>query len=99
MAGEGLVTVEPLEAVAVGEAADFLNRLLRPLGTEQVEDAEVLPGARRGVDPGHIALVALRRLADAEAPLVAGLLEAAAVPDQPEVVGEVERVEELVRRR
>ena len=53
-----------------------------------------MPGG--AVDPRYEATVALGRLADAKAPVVAPALEAAPVPDQLEVGGQVERVEELV---
>ena len=90
MAGEGPIAVESLEAVAVREAANFLQDLRRFAAAEAIEDAQMLLGARRRVDPGNEALITLRRLADAETP---------AVPDEFEVVGEIERIQKLVRRR
>jgi len=57
----------------------------------------VFAACAAGVDPGHETLVALRWLAGLEAPLLSLLMEAAPVPDELEVVGEVERIEVLVR--
>ena len=50
----------------------------------------MLLGARRRIDPGNKALIALWRLANAQTP---------AIPDEFEVVGEIERIQILVRRR
>ena len=99
VAGEGHMTVELLKAVAMSESADFRHGLGRPAETQQVEDSETLLGSRRSIDPRHETLVALWRMADAESPVVPLLLKPAAMPDQLEVVGEVERVEVLMGRR
>src|SRR5207245_7332817 len=99
VAGEGQIAVKFLEAVAVRETAYLLQYLGRPAGAREVEHTQVLLGARWGVDPGDITLIALGRLADTEPPIVPLLLKASAMPDELEVIREVQRVEVLVRRR
>src|SRR5262249_18735433 len=99
MTGESQIAVELLEAVPVRKSADLLQRPGRLAAAQQIEDAQALPRARRGVDPGYKALVDLRGQADGEAPVVPLFLKAQAVPDQLEVVREVERVEVLVGGR
>src|SRR3546814_3153081 len=65
----------------------------------QQEYAHVLRRPRRCVDPRYIAPVALERLAHAEAGAAGEVAIIAAIPGRIVVVGIVERVVELVRRR
>src|SRR4051794_31228525 len=59
----------------------------------------MLLGLRRRIDPWHPAIIAIRRLSYAEAPVAHSFLKTFAVPRQLEVVGKVERIDEAVRRR
>jgi hypothetical protein len=99
MMGEGAVAVELLEAVAVRITADLCEGVFGLSSAEEIEDAETLPGARRRVDPGHPAVVAFGRLPDAECCFRDPIQEPGAMPNELEVVGEVKRIDELVRWR
>src|SRR6516165_1255227 len=82
---ESQMAIEFRKAVAVCEPADFLQGLLGLAGAQQAEEAEVLLGVGRSIDPGDETFIAFGGLANAESPVVP-LLEAAAVPDKPKVV-------------
>ena len=99
VAGKRVIAGQLGEAIAVGVAQGFSQCALGITVGEEIEDAEALVGAGRGVEPGDERTAASLGLADAEAePLVEPAM-LAAVPDGLQVVGQVARKEELVRRR
>ena len=83
----------------MGVAQGFPQCALRIAVGEEIEDAEPLIGAGRGIEPGDERAAAALGLADAEAEPRVQPAMVAAVPDGLQVVGQVARKEELVRRR
>ena len=87
------------EAVVVRVAEGLAEGVLGPAPREEVEDAQALLGPGRRVEPGGVLPAAGLGLPDAEPGPVLQPAMAAAGPDGREVVGQVAREEELMRRR
>ncbi len=66
VAGEGVVAGQVGEAVAVGVAEGLAEGVLGGTAAGEVEDAQALLGAWRGVEPGDERAAARLGLADAE---------------------------------
>src|SRR5215510_6046925 len=99
MAGEREEAGQFLEAITMGITRDRFERLPRIAAREQIENAEPLLGAGRGIEPGHKAFVTRIGLTDAKSVIPHLLAIVATVPDELQVVRFVLRIEKLVRRR
>ncbi len=96
---ERLVAGQFGKAVAVRVTPHLLQRLFAIAGAEQIENAKVMLAIGGRIEPRHPALVAIRRLANAEAEARRHLAVTTAEPREGKIVREIQRIEILVRRR
>ena len=99
VAGHRVIARQLRESVAVRVTQRLLECLLGVAAGKQIENAQTLLGAGRGIEPGNERPAPLLCLADAEAETVIEPAMIAAVPDRLQVVRQVPREKILMRRR
>ena len=98
MTGKSLVPRHLNETISVGVGFHAIKELFATVARGEPENAKLLLGARRSVEPRHPAAIAFEGLPDADPKARDLIHEIIAMPSEAKVVGFVQRIEVAMRR-